>query len=153
MTNSAVVGNAEVVVLYYYYDFLVFFYEVYTELHNGEDKSQNIWPCRGRSSHDRPHRSLYRISVFFPRPLWSCARPCSALAIHRRWYHDGFVDAEAAGGSSSASTDISSTSLPVQILLDPFHWGCLPIILACSKSAGGCTRFFWLRLACSSVVV
>ena len=143
------VGNAGVLIpsqllRHLHYDFLMFLNEIFTELRNCPVKSQDIWPCRGRSSRDRPHRSRYRISVFFPRPLWSCARPCQAVAVHRRWYHGGFADAEAIGGSSS---------LPLQRLLAAFYWGCSPIILVCSKSSRWCTRFLLLRLACSSVVV
>ena len=110
-----------------YYDLLMFLDEVFTELRNCADISQDIWPCRGRSSHDRPHRSRYRTSVIFLPPLWSCAHPC--------------VDAEAIDGSSSSCPGISSNSLPVQRLLAAFYWGCSPIILICSKSAGWCTRF------------
>ena len=104
-----------------YYDLLMFLDEVFTELRNCADISQDIWPCRGRSSHDRPHRSRYRIFVFFPRPLWSRARPCSTVAVHRRWYHGGFVDTEAFRGSSCSCLDISSSSLPVQRLLAAFY--------------------------------
>ena len=152
------VGNAGVMIPlqllhHLYYDFIMFLNEIFTELRKCAVISQNIWPCSGRSSHDRPHRSRYRISVFFPRPLWSCARPRSAVAVHRRWYHGGFADAEAIGGSSSSCPDISSSSLSVQRLLAALYWGCSPIILVWSKSAGWCTRFLLLRLACSSVVV
>ena len=56
--------------------------------------------------------------AFFLPSLWYCAPPLSALAVHGRWDNYGGCNyADPVGDSSSSCPYISSSSLPIQLLL------------------------------------